>query len=233
MTTGRSGPPSPVALTRASLVFVRAVSVVVPLAARREWLAEWEAEIAWHTGSPPVLASRCLGALPHALWLRREQWRWDMLGQDLRYAVRQLVGRPAFTLLATLTLALVGKTIRMGMREYVVAGIMPESFRFGARPVDIWAPLAYEPGEYRELRQPHFLRGIARLKPGVTIDRARVEMNAIASALEREFPRTNTKMGVGLGPLTDWFVGRLRLALLVTQQIVLNMGSTCGAENHR
>lgn len=358
MAVRRPGPPSPVALTRASLALVRAVSVVVPLGARREWLAEWEAEIAWHTGSSLALASRCLGALPHALWLRREQWRWDMLRQDLRYAARQLVGRPAFTLFATLTLALgigantaifsivygvllkplpyahaerlvqlwetnplrnwteatiapanfldwqsrnrvfqemawymgsdtteagvsnytltegadaervrgllvspnffsllgvvphigrdfeageavpghhrvvmlsqgfwrrrfggdralVGKTIRMGTREYLVAGIMPESFRFGARPVDFWAPLAYEPGNYRELRQPHFLRGIARLAPGVTIERARLEMNAIAAALEREYPRTNTKMGVGLGPLTDWFVGRVRLALLV------------------
>jgi putative ABC transport system permease protein len=109
----------------------------------------------------------------------------------------------------------VGRTIDMGPRQYLVAGIMPASFRFGAAPVDFWAPLAYKPEQYRELRQPHFLRGIARLRPGVTVERARAEMNTIAAALEQEYPQTNRKMGVGLGPLDDWFVGRVRLALLV------------------
>ena len=103
----------------------------------------------------------------------------------------------------------------MGPRQFLVAGIMPPSFRFGAAPVDFWAPLAYQPEEYRMLRQPHFLRGLARLKPGVTVERAQAEMNTIAGALEQDYPQTNTKMGVGLGALSDWFVGRVRLALLV------------------
>ena len=40
-------------------------------------------------------------------------------------------------------------------------------------------------------------------------------MSRIARDLEREYPDTNTQMGVGLGPLHDWFVGDSRQALLV------------------
>ena len=39
-------------------------------------------------------------------------------------------------------------------------------------------------------------------------------MTRIASDLEREYPDTNTQMGVGLGPLHDWFVGESRSAIL-------------------
>jgi putative ABC transport system permease protein len=110
---------------------------------------------------------------------------------------------------------LVGRTIEMGSRQYVVAGVMPAAFHFGGAPVDIWAPLAYKPEQYRSLRQPHFLRGVARLRKGTTIESARAEMDTIAAALAHEYPQTNTQMGVGLGPLTDWFVGSVRPALLV------------------
>jgi putative ABC transport system permease protein len=103
----------------------------------------------------------------------------------------------------------------MGPRQYLVAGIMPASFRFGAVAVDFWAPFAYQPEQFREVRQAHYLRAVARLRPGVTLEAARADMTAIASALEREYPNTNTKMGVGLGPLDDWFVGDVRVALLV------------------
>ena len=83
-----------------------------------EWLAEWHAEVAWHLadGAPrqrqpwrrdgwPLAGARALGALPHATWTRKEEWTLDMLLQDLRYAARQLTGRPAFPLLAVLTLS--------------------------------------------------------------------------------------------------------------------------------
>ena len=40
-------------------------------------------------------------------------------------------------------------------------------------------------------------------------------MTRIATELEREYPDTNTQMGVGLGPLHEWFVGDNRRALLM------------------
>ena len=58
----------------------------------------------------------------------------------------------------------------------------------GDRRRDLWVPLAYT-AEERAVRDNHNAQVIARLKPGVTLARARAEMVAISRALEREYPR--------------------------------------------
>src|SRR5262245_60794832 len=40
-------------------------------------------------------------------------------------------------------------------------------------------------------------------------------MKAIASRLERQYPDTNTQMGVGVGPLKEWIVSDVQLPLIV------------------
>ena len=52
------------------------------------------------------LAWRPIGALPHALWIRRNDWRTEMIAQDLSYAVRGMLRRPAFATLVIVTLGL-------------------------------------------------------------------------------------------------------------------------------
>jgi predicted permease len=91
---------------------------------------------------------------------------------------------------------------------------MPATFKFPSADVQAWSPFVLTP-QTAQQRRPHYLRPIARLKPGVTIEQARGDMTAIASALEQEYPDTNTQMGVGLGPLQDFFVGDVRTPLFV------------------
>src|SRR5262249_56758808 len=64
---------------------------------------------------------------------------------------------------------------------------------------------------------------VARLRPGVDADRAQREMSAIASALEHEYPASNTDMGVLVRPMIDAVTGRIRptLRLLMTAVAVL------------
>ncbi len=109
---------------------------------------------------------------------------------------------------------IVGRDIVINTVSYRVVGVMPRGFRFPSPDVDAWLPFVMTP-ETAALRRPHYLRPIARLKPGVTLAQARADMTAIASALEREYPDTNTQMGVGLKPLHDWVVGDARTPLLV------------------
>jgi putative ABC transport system permease protein len=111
--------------------------------------------------------------------------------------------------------AIVGKTISMNGRDVEVVGVMPVGFYFPSSDVELYCPTGWNKSQMAQVRRAHFLRAVARLKPGVTLDEARAEMSAIASRLEQQYPATNTQMGVGLGPLKEWIVSDARPALLI------------------
>ena len=109
--------------------------------------------------------------------------------------------------------AIVNRTIPINGTSYQVVGVMPAAFRFDRADTDFWRPIATDWAQARQTRVPHYLRAVARLKPGVTVEQANADLSAIARDLEREFPQSNRQMGVGAGPLDDWFVGESRRSL--------------------
>src|SRR3954462_10790400 len=94
--------------------FIALVSRLAPRRARREFRAEWDAELAaaWQArrdrtwrGDAQV-ARRAIGSIPDAWFLFRQQWSADMFLQDVRYAPRLMRHRPGYTALVVLMLAL-------------------------------------------------------------------------------------------------------------------------------
>ena len=121
--------------------------------------------------------------------------------------------------------SVVGRAVRLNGATFTVIGVMPAAFHFDQTPTDLWLPLVIDPTSLRETRRPHWMRVIARLKPGVPIGAAQRDLSTIAAALEREHPDTNHLMGVGVGPLDTWFVGpvaRPLVALFAAIALVLS-----------
>jgi putative ABC transport system permease protein len=111
--------------------------------------------------------------------------------------------------------AIVGHTIVLSGRTYDVVGVMPRGFFFPGRDVQIWIPVAYQPALFTTSRRPHWLGVVARRKPGVSIEQAQQEMNGVARGLERQYPDTNTQMGVRLERFHDSLAFAPRPALMM------------------
>ena len=65
------------------------------------------------------------------------------------------------------------------------------------------------------MRDGSYLDVWARLKPGVTMQEAQAQMNAIAQRLEKQYPNEDEDTGVVLVPLREEVVGSLRPMLLM------------------
>src|SRR5216683_646188 len=88
-----------------------------------------------------------------------------------------------------------------------VVGVMPAGFApFYDEPIDLWQPVNAESGRYSE-RIDHWLMPVARLKAGVTLAQAQLEMDVIARRLERAYPATNKGIGKKVVPLHQELFG--------------------------
>lgn len=108
---------------------------------------------------------------------------------------------------------LLDKTILMGGSKFTVIGVMPRDFVFRQRETDYWVPQHFSPAEL-VTHDSHYLNVVARLKPDVTLARAREEMSAIAKQLAKEF-RENQRVGAVVFPIKDELLGNTRVGLLV------------------
>ena len=116
--------------------------------------------------------------------------------------------------------SIVGRTIRLNTLPRTVVGVTPPGFRLFfktgslvGKPVDVWLPYVL-PAEAREPRG-RYLSVVARLKPGVSMEAARLQMRALAASLATELPDFDTGWGVTIVPLRDQLSGDVRPALLV------------------
>jgi putative ABC transport system permease protein len=110
---------------------------------------------------------------------------------------------------------LIGRTLSLTGKTYEVIGVMPPSFFFPGRGIQIYIPWGAKPEIFTKHRRPHYLSVIARLRRGVSLGQAGSQMTAIARRLEEKYPDTNTKMGVRLDNYHDTLTVEKRPALLI------------------
>ncbi len=344
------------ATCRRAAGIVRAASLIVPASRRRDWLREWDGELShriWALDragrlddrAAAAILFRTLGAFPHALWVLRDETRLETMLQDIRYALRSSLRRPAFAILVVLTLGvgigansamfsivnsvllqplpyerseelvymfgafrggnqaaisppdfldyrerqtvfsslaartlfgsavigggdrpervpaaiatanffstlgvrpILGRSFRpdeeQGAHDVVILshglwqqrfgenpGVLGTSVSIDGRPhtvvgvlpplldrminVQVWRPVSFGVGE-TTVRRFHFLRGLGRLAPGVTVAQAQREMDGIARQLEQVYPENET-WKLRLVPYREVIVGDVGRTLIV------------------
>ncbi len=104
--------------------------------------------------------------------------------------------------------AIIGRTQMLNGVKHTVIGVAPEGFygTFVGYSFQFWVPASmqevFDPGGYKlEDRSERWIEGFARLKAGVTIERAQAEVSAVAKRLELAYPTTNRGQGIKLFPL--------------------------------
>lgn len=112
-----------------------------------------------------------------------------------------------------------GRAVDYNGDSYTIVGVLPARFDYYGRTNannDIFVPLEQMRGElFMQTRDNFALTVIGRMKPGITMERARADLSAIAAVIAVEHPETNQGVGVTMRPLLESYVGNVRLALMV------------------
>jgi putative ABC transport system permease protein len=122
-----------------------------------------------------------------------------------RYAVRHFgsaanaIGRPLR----------LGKGGGPGVR---VVGVMPPSFAFPVRDVDIWFPVPAD-AALTQSRTATWYTVIGRLKPGVTIQQANADLATVQAQLGKQYPKPDADLTLNVEGLKAQMVGGVRRSL--------------------
>ena len=114
--------------------------------------------------------------------------------------------------------AVIGSRLTVNGVDSTVVGIAPSSALTLLSGGDIWRPLTINPA--REMRLNHVIFAVGRLRPGITLDQAQREMDAVAGVVSQQYPEMKD-WGIRLVTFYDWIVNApLRTTLLVLMAAV-------------
>ena len=112
----------------------------------------------------------------------------------------------------------IGKTLVLNGLGHTIVGVMPAGFNLmlSGEPRDVYVPI----GQWRnnlllDRGAGLGIRGVGRLRPGISIEQAQADMDRISARLAEIYPEENRGTAARLIALEDWAVGRTRSTLLV------------------
>ena len=108
-----------------------------------------------------------------------------------------------------------GRSITLNAKVYTVVGVA-QGHITGLSPTDIFVPIGqWNDPTFRDRRIAMGMNSIGRLKPGVSIEQARADMDRVAENLAAAYPEADKGSGIALVPLKTDVVGDVRGILLV------------------
>jgi putative ABC transport system permease protein len=106
----------------------------------------------------------------------------------------------------------IGRKILLNDEPYEVTGVMPPTFSFPDREIELWIPLRWQQEDLQD-RNNNDLKVVARLKPGVSLEQAQAAMSLIAAQLEKQYPKENEHVGANVIRLRDELPRQSRMLL--------------------
>ena len=111
-----------------------------------------------------------------------------------------------------------GRSLSLSGESFTVIGVMPGTLHGNLKTSDVFTPLLRLEdkigGEERRGNHPG-IYVIGRMKPGITEERARNDVVALAKRLAEEHPNSNARQSMTLESLQQSYVGDLRPALML------------------
>lgn len=113
-----------------------------------------------------------------------------------------------------------GQTLELNGELHEIVGVLPEPFDF-PRGTQIYVPLGFDPDELGDdNRGNEYLQNVGRLREGVSVDRARAEMETIAASVLDRVPERRDFLvrngwGASVVPLREHLTENVRPALVV------------------
>jgi putative ABC transport system permease protein len=138
---------------------------------------------------------------------------------------------------------LIGRTIRLDSEPYTVIGVLPPGSSFDRGFPQMWRPLPFKPDVMT--RNFHWFISFARLKAGVTLQQARLQMDTIGARIAQQYPDSNKGWGVVVERVSEIFIapnmrqtlyvllGAVGMVLLIACGNLANLTLARGAARER
>ncbi|MGH9342815.1 MAG: permease prefix domain 1-containing protein [Terriglobia bacterium] len=118
-----------------------------------------------------------------------------------------------------------GKAFTLNGRAYTIIRVIPSHFyNYSGNRSDVYVPIGQWNDPTFHDRRAHMIGAVGRLKPGVTFEQSKADMDALGRHLAEEYPQADKGTGITLVPLKQDVIGNIQpylLLLLVAVGFVL------------
>jgi macrolide transport system ATP-binding/permease protein len=165
--------------------------------------------------SEPVTAVRVSDGFFHTLGVE------PMLGRDFRPG-EDRPGQPKIVMLSygawkrrfSERKDVVGKTVNLSGADYIITGVLPQDFAFAPQgSPEFWVPLL-DKSSCEQRRSCHNFDGVGRLRDGVSVQAALMDLKQVAAQLAVQYPGSNQGRAAMVQPLSELIIGNVRPILL-------------------
>jgi predicted permease len=113
----------------------------------------------------------------------------------------------------------VGKALTLNGVDYTIVGVIPAGFYYiggNFHYSDVYVPIGQsDDPTFRDRRESMGMDVVGRLRPAITLEQAKADMDALARQLGEEYPDADKGTGITLVPLKQTVVGSIQPYLLV------------------